>query len=117
MGTSMRKAVFTETVVTGLKKWRARARKNLALKNSGRKSLDFSLQTSLSLDTSLSFSHIDASASFSTVDYDAEYVAVEIMDSAGNFVQEKQEPESEDRNQKPGSSFDGFDFDSRKSQR
>ncbi|XP_062013070.1 MLO-like protein 12 [Rosa rugosa] len=118
MGTSMRKAVFTETVVTGLKKWRGRARKNLALKSSARMSLDASLQTSLSLDTTLSFNHIDASASFSTVDFDAEYVAVEIMDNAGNVVQGKQVPEGEDRDQKPGPSFDGFDLSSsKKSQR
>lgn len=81
-------------------------------------SLDASLQTSLSLDTTISFNHIDASASFSTVDFDAEYVAVEIMDNAGNVVQGKQVPEGEDRDQKPGPSFDGFDLSSsKKSQR
>jgi mlo protein len=107
MGTSMRKAVFTETVVTGLKKWRGRARKNLALRSSAQTSLDISLQTSLSLGTTLSFSHhIDASASFSTVDFDrpsddAEHFALEIRDDAQNVVQGKQVSGSEDRNQQP----------------
>ncbi|CAB4276156.1 unnamed protein product [Prunus armeniaca] len=87
MGTSMRKAVFTANVVKGLKKWRAKARKNLALRNhphSARLSLDASLETSLSLGTSPSLSGHDAS--FSTVDFDrpsddAEYVALEIREA------------------------------------
>ncbi|XP_008225160.1 PREDICTED: MLO-like protein 12 [Prunus mume] len=87
MGTSMRKAVFTANVVKGLKKWRAKARKNLALRNhphSAQLSLDASLETSLSLGTSPSFSGHDAS--FSTVDFDrpsddAEYVALEIREA------------------------------------
>ncbi|KAH0985738.1 hypothetical protein GBA52_012915 [Prunus armeniaca] len=87
MGTTMRKAVFTANVVKGLKKWRAKARKNLALRNhphSARLSLDASLETSLSLGTSPSLSGHDAS--FSTVDFDrpsddAEYVALEIREA------------------------------------
>lgn len=65
-------------------------------------SLDISLQTSLSLDTTPSFSHhIDSSASFSTVNFDrpsddAEYVALEIRDNAQNVVQEKQVSGAED---------------------
>lgn len=52
MGTSMRPAVFTEDVIEGLKRWRAKARKNLKNSYSARPSLD----TSLSLDSSPSFS-------------------------------------------------------------
>ncbi|PQQ04305.1 MLO-like protein 12 [Prunus yedoensis var. nudiflora] len=99
MGTSMRKAVFTDNVVKGLKKWRAKARKNLALRNHphlAQLSLDASLETSVSLGTSPSFSVHDAS--FSTVDFDrpsddAEYVALEIREA--QKAQEKQALEFE----------------------
>ncbi|XP_058198690.1 MLO-like protein 12 [Rhododendron vialii] len=57
MGTSMRKAVFTEGVVEGLKRWRVTAKKKVALRNnSARRSLDASIT---SLDTSASFSTVD----------------------------------------------------------
>ncbi|KAK9267383.1 hypothetical protein L1049_009808 [Liquidambar formosana] len=82
MGTSMNKAIFTEGVVEGLKKWRAKAKKNVALKNtlSPRLSLDTSLDTT-SLDTSPSFS-LDASYSvkFDRSLQDDGFVAVELTD-------------------------------------
>lgn len=56
MGTTMRKAVFTEGVVDGLKRWRVMAKKKVALRsNSARRSLDASIT---SLDTSASFSTV-----------------------------------------------------------
>lgn len=56
MGTSMKKAVFPEEVVDGLKRWQVKAKKNLARRNNymARPSLDASLETSL--DSSPSFS-------------------------------------------------------------
>ncbi|PKI72847.1 hypothetical protein CRG98_006772 [Punica granatum] len=61
MGTSMRQAVFPENVHKGLKRWRATARKNLALRNpySAGPSLDASVDTSLG--TSPSFYTLDVS--------------------------------------------------------
>lgn len=61
MGTSMRNAVFPEGVVNGLKRWRKRARKNLAIKNKywrASPSLDASVE-----DNSPSFSVLDPSLS------------------------------------------------------
>ncbi|KAM1004809.1 hypothetical protein EV1_004877 [Malus domestica] len=99
MGTSMRKGVFTANVMIGLKKWRARARKNLALRNPARLSLDASLETSLSVNTSPSFSAHEAS--FSTVEFgrpsdDAEYVALEILEA--QKAHEKQAAEVQQNN-------------------
>ncbi|KAH6773661.1 hypothetical protein C2S52_003435 [Perilla frutescens var. hirtella] len=59
MGTSMGNSVFPEQVVAGLKRWRAKARRNLAARRRGfaPRSLDASLESSPSfatLDTSLS---------------------------------------------------------------
>lgn len=75
MGTSMSKAVFTEVVVEGLKRWRAKARKNVAIRSPNRParpSLDTSLETSV--DTSPSFNTLDAS-------FSAEhYAAVDVRD-------------------------------------
>lgn len=89
MGTSMGKAVFTESVSEGLKKWRAKAKKNLAMENTNHfsyatTSLDASPDTSLetSLDHSPSFTL--AAASFSLERdgpnpiSDSEIVALEI---------------------------------------
>ncbi|KAJ4839702.1 hypothetical protein Tsubulata_012682 [Turnera subulata] len=57
MGTSMRGAVFTEDVMEGLKRWEANAKKTLRSNyQSARPSLDASLDTSLSLESTLSFS-------------------------------------------------------------
>ncbi|KAG4182881.1 hypothetical protein ERO13_A09G073900v2 [Gossypium hirsutum] len=55
MGTSMKKVIFPEKVVEGLKRWRANARRNIALKNnytSARPSLD---NNTTSINTSPSF--------------------------------------------------------------
>ncbi|EEF39797.1 Protein MLO, putative [Ricinus communis] len=107
MGTSMKKAVFTENVVAGLKRWRAKARKNLKNSYAARPSLDasLSLDTSPSLETSPSFS-LDAS---NTVDFDrgldAEHVvAIEVM---GGDVKEGNDKQTEEHQKMD--SFDGFD--------
>nr|KJB34883.1 hypothetical protein B456_006G088500 [Gossypium raimondii] len=86
MGTSMKKVIFPEKVVEGLKRWRANARSNIALKNnytSARPSLD---NNATSINTSPSFG---ASPSFNLntshcVKFDqpsrSEYLAVEVKD-------------------------------------
>ncbi|KAL3617074.1 hypothetical protein CASFOL_039468 [Castilleja foliolosa] len=53
MGTSMRKSVFPEEVVRGLKRWRKKARKNLAKRkqNMGHRLLDVSIESSPSFST------------------------------------------------------------------
>ncbi|XP_021294038.1 MLO-like protein 12 isoform X1 [Herrania umbratica] len=107
MGTSMKKAVFPETVVEGLDRWRANARKNVALRNntSPWPSLDASLETSLSFGTSPSFS-LDASYSvkyeqpISNSDQD---LTVEIQDEGNESMSRETE-----EHQKRGS-FGGFD--------
>lgn len=108
MGTSMSKAVFTEGVVKGLKRWRAKARKNVALRStsstaswSARPSLDASLETSPSLDVSPSFNTVD----YTSVSLDADYPAVDVRDHhhQDNHLQ------AEDSDQKHGS-FHGFDL-------
>lgn len=110
MGASMRKAVFTEFVVEGLKKWRGRARKNIALRNTnwqaGRPSLDANSLETYSVDTSPSFGTLDH-ASFS-VDH-ADSVAVEITDE-DNL---RPKHESKDHASQKISSFDGFHLTNR----
>ncbi|XP_031248473.1 MLO-like protein 12 [Pistacia vera] len=100
MGSSMKKAVFTENVVQGLKNWRRRARKKLKSSHSSGLSVDASLDTSLSLDTSPSFTldtsySVDCDLQFD----DTEYVAVEI--------DEEKVSKKPDEHQKMNS-FDGF---------
>lgn len=100
MGTSMRKAVFTEGVMEGLKRWKAKARKNVALRNPNwpaRPSLDASLETSL--DTSPSFNTLDASFS---AEY---YTSVEVRD-IGDIEREEAHI---DQHPKVGS-FHGFEL-------
>ncbi|XP_052200728.1 MLO-like protein 12 [Diospyros lotus] len=116
MGTSMGKAVFTEEVVQGLKKWRTKAKKNLALRNiyPAPLSLDASIT---SLDTSPSFGTIDASFSAerdNSQHFDARHPSfrVELNDPGsvdGGFVafEVDGEEESVEQNQKLGS-FQGF---------
>ncbi|KAK8524504.1 hypothetical protein V6N12_029369 [Hibiscus sabdariffa] len=70
MGTSMKKTVFPETVLEGLDRWRANARRNVTLKNNyvrARPSLDTSLDGSRSIGTSFSFS-LHPSYSVTSVD-------------------------------------------------
>ncbi|GMN50719.1 hypothetical protein TIFTF001_019869 [Ficus carica] len=120
MGTSMRRAVFTEGVVQGLKKWRRKARKNVASRNTatwpeGRRrpsfdapSFDASLETN-SLGTSPSFGTLDASFSIDADDS----VAVEIMEEDDDHsIREIIEESSEERPQNI-SSFDGFRMSNR----
>ncbi|KAL2475312.1 MLO-like protein 8 [Abeliophyllum distichum] len=64
MGSSMRNAVFPEEVMGGLKRWQAKAKKNLARKHKmdlARRSLDGLLDTSV--ESSPSFGTLDASFS------------------------------------------------------
>ncbi|CAL5412276.1 unnamed protein product [Camellia sinensis] len=79
MGTSMKKVVFTEEMVKGLKRWRAKARKNLARRNTSSTlhSLDASIT---SLDTSPSFNtlHHSLSVDLDNLSIDGDFVAVEV---------------------------------------
>ncbi|XVE88118.1 hypothetical protein DITRI_Ditri19aG0042400 [Diplodiscus trichospermus] len=107
MGTSMKKAVFPESVVEGLNRWRANARKNVALRNnitSTPPSLDASLDASL--DTSPSF-RIDPSYSvkFDQPSNSDQYLAVEINEKEEDNKSTSRETEE---HQKRGS-FGGFD--------
>lgn len=110
MGTSMRKAVFTEGVLEGLKRWRVKAKKKVALRNnSARRSLDASIT---SLDTSASFSTVDGvSFRVELVNRfgdtpDTEFSAVEVGedDSVGLVAAETTE------HRQKLSSFEGFDL-------
>ncbi|XP_024031053.1 MLO-like protein 6 [Morus notabilis] len=113
MGTSMKKAVFTEGVVQGLKRWRRKARKNILanLRNTtwqeGRPSLDASLIDTNSIGTSPSFGTLDASFSV-----DAESFAVEIVEEDDDQnIRDREYDSSEsdqERRQIKMSSFDGF---------
>lgn len=106
MGTSMRKAVFTEGVVKGLKRWKGRARKNVSLRNttstnwSARPSLDASIET---LDTSPSFNNLEAS--FSLVD--ADYTTLDVTDHHQDQIAKQLQADQD--HQKFGS-FNGFDL-------
>ncbi|KAA8519736.1 hypothetical protein F0562_013992 [Nyssa sinensis] len=104
MGTSMRNAIFTEGVVIGLKRWRAKAKKNIAGRDiySTRPSLD------ASLDSSPSFGTLDASPSLDfdinpSTAHEGAFAAVEIGDGddVGGRLHYQQ-------HQKLGS-FEGFD--------
>ncbi|PNT11958.2 hypothetical protein POPTR_011G059200v4 [Populus trichocarpa] len=103
MGSSMRTAVFTENVVEGLKRWRARAkaRKNLKISYSARPSLDASVDPSLPFDTSPSFS---LSASYSidpNPPLDRDHVTIEVLDEAKHNDEQPWEL-------KRNGSFEGF---------
>lgn len=108
MGTSMSKAVFTEGVVEGLKKWRAKAKKTVAVRNSTA-SPRLSLDTATSLETSSPSFSLDASYHVER-DYpspsDDGFVAVKVMDEE---IAAGKQPEE---HQKLGS-FDGFDLSTR----
>ncbi|XP_059438469.1 MLO-like protein 12 [Corylus avellana] len=107
MGTSMRKDVFTEGVVNGLKRWRVKAKKNVALRNTNNYSLDTSLETSL-VDTSPSFNTLEATISVeSGSPSDAEYVAVGVEDEEKGIVGGRSQPE--EKQKVMGGSFHGFD--------
>ncbi|KAL7243685.1 hypothetical protein ACSBR1_015990 [Camellia fascicularis] len=112
MGASITKAAFTEGVVDGLKQWRAKARKNIVLRNntnSAQPSLDASMASLNNI--SPSFTTLDASFS---VELDNPFT------TDGGFVADKvgNEAEKEEDNlvgqrmeqyQKLGS-FEGFDI-------
>ncbi|CAL5409903.1 unnamed protein product [Camellia sinensis] len=104
MGTSMKKVVLTEEMVKGLKRWRAKAKKNLARRNASSTlhSLDASIT---SLDTSPSFNtlHHSPSVDLDNLSIDGDFVAVEVKNEdnvAGKRVE---------HHQKFGS-FRGFDL-------
>ncbi|KAE8734230.1 Thioredoxin superfamily protein [Hibiscus syriacus] len=71
MGTSMKKAIFGEKVVEGLKRWRANARKNIALKDN-----TTSFDASPSLGTPPSFRLDIAGREKSDRPSDSEYLAI-----------------------------------------
>ncbi|KAL3577043.1 hypothetical protein D5086_022326 [Populus alba] len=101
MGSSMRTAVFTENVVEGLKRWRAKARQNLKISHSARPSLDASVDPSLSIDTSPSFS-LSASYSIDPIrPLDRDHVTTEVIDEAKHNDEQPGEPKRND-------SFEGF---------
>ena len=104
----MKKAVFPENVAEGLDRWRANARKNIALKNnytSARPSLAASLDTSPSFGTSPSFS-LDASHSVKfDRPSDSEHLAVEIKDREKEISISRETKEYPKRG-----SFGGFDL-------
>ncbi|OAY26250.1 MLO-like protein 6 isoform X2 [Manihot esculenta] len=95
MGSSMRKAVFPEDVVVGLKRWRARAKKNLKTSNSVATSLDNSLHTSPSfrVDTSYSFE-------FSSPSDVGEHVAIKVINGGGGGGEEEEDEEDEEGKEK-----------------
>ncbi|KAF9672396.1 hypothetical protein SADUNF_Sadunf11G0037400 [Salix dunnii] len=99
MGSSMRKAVFTENVAEGLKRWRKKARRNLKTSYSARPSLDVSVDTSLSLDSSPSFS-VNASYSVDP-NYPLDHVTIEMIDEAKHNDEQPQD-------HKVNGSFRGF---------
>lgn len=109
----MKKAVFPENVVEGLNRWRANARKNVALKSKLHTSARPSLDASSSLDTTPSPAGTSPSfslgASFSkkincpSSDSD-EYLAVEIKDEEKEINVNR-----ETREDQKGDSFGGFD--------
>lgn len=101
----MRKVVFTEGVVEGLKKWRRRAKKNLAIRNTTSNSVWARPSLDALIETSPSFSTLDVSYSVDQLDdrlgEDDGYLSVEISDeesSRGKQVEKQQKL----------SSFDGF---------
>ncbi|TYJ13146.1 hypothetical protein E1A91_A10G031900v1 [Gossypium mustelinum] len=106
MGTSMKKAVFPENVVEGLKRWRANARKKIALK-SNYISARPSLETASAFGTSPSFS-LDPSHSvmFDRVP-ESDHLAVEMVEDEERENTITREAEMEQ--QKRGS-FGGFDL-------
>ncbi|KAK6932618.1 Mlo-related protein, partial [Dillenia turbinata] len=91
LGTSMGKAVFTETVVEGLKKWQANAKKNRATRNSARPSLDALLS-------------VQSSPSFSTLDCDLPLAEVNVVEN-----DEVDDEESLTRRQKEQGKYISFE--------
>ncbi|KAE8716977.1 cytochrome P450 71A9-like [Hibiscus syriacus] len=111
MGTSMKKSVFPEAVAEGLNRWRANARRNVALKSNympARASLDASLQ-SPDLAFHRNFTVIQPSYSVSTFDEApaSEYLAVDMMEDEEK--ENRTSRESQIQLHMRGS-FEGFDF-------
>lgn len=102
----MKKAVFPETVVEGLNRWRANARKNVAVRNNT--SPWPSLETSPSFGTSPSFSP-DASYSVKyeqPISNSDQYLPVEIQEIQDEG---KESISRETEEHQKGASFGGFD--------
>ncbi|KAL0353040.1 UNVERIFIED_CONTAM: MLO-like protein 12 [Sesamum angustifolium] len=97
MGTSMGNSVFPERVVGGLKRWRAKARRNLARRNRNLalRSLD------ASVESSPSFATLDASPSL-----DIDYLS---DDGAESEYEDNAAGKRPEQHQKLGS-FEGFDL-------
>ncbi|KAL3643473.1 hypothetical protein CASFOL_014288 [Castilleja foliolosa] len=102
MGTSMRKSVFPEEVVGGLKRWRAKARRNLAKRkqNLGHRLLD------ASVESSPSFSTLDTSYPL-----DVDYTSDDEIEPVGRLDEENiGERRPEQQHQRKLRSFEGFDL-------
>lgn len=102
MGTSMGDSVLPEGVMGGLKRWRARARRNIA-----RRRRDFAVRSfDASVETSPSFGTVDASPSldidYATDDDGIEWAARSDDDNVAEIRAEQP--------RKLGSSFDGFEL-------
>ncbi|PON46676.1 Mlo-related protein [Parasponia andersonii] len=106
MGSSMRKAVFTEFVVDGVKRWRRRARKNLTLMirktnwTEGRPSVD--------ANNSLETYSVDMSPSFGTLDHASEALEITDHELENNLFRPKPESEDDHDHRQKVTSFDGF---------
>ncbi|GER41634.1 MLO-like protein [Striga asiatica] len=98
MGTSMRKSVFSPEVVEGLKRWRDKARRNLATNTSPN-------PAQLSLDPS-----VESCPSFSTLDashvLDVDYMSDDVAESDGRLDGEI----VAERPPVQRGSFEGFDL-------
>ncbi|KAI3456216.1 hypothetical protein Pfo_012879 [Paulownia fortunei] len=100
MGTSMGNSVFPEGVVGGLKRWRAKARRNMATRNRNLalRSLDASVESSPSFGT------LDASPSV-----DIDYMIDDGVESVERSYEENAAERWPEQHQKLGS-FEGFEL-------
>ncbi|OMO76330.1 Mlo-related protein [Corchorus capsularis] len=100
MGTSMKKAVFPESVVEGLNRWQANARRNVARNTlTGRLSVDTSVGSSPSFSLDASYS-----VKFDNPKSDSEHHTVEINDEEQEISISRETEGVQKR-----SSFGGFD--------
>ncbi|KAK4439991.1 MLO-like protein 12 [Sesamum alatum] len=105
MGTSMGNSVFPERVVGGLKRWHAKARRNLARRNRNLalRSLDASVDASV--ESSPSFATLDASPSLD-IDY---YQSDDGAEPVERSYEDNAAGKRPDQHQKLGS-FEGFEL-------
>ncbi|GFP97540.1 mlo protein homolog 1 [Phtheirospermum japonicum] len=101
MGTSMRKSVFPEEVVGGLKRWRAKARRNLAKgkRNLGHRLLD------ASVESSPSFSTLETSRPL-----DVDYTSDDGVEPIVRLDEDNEDERRPEQQQRKLRSFEGFDL-------